>query len=287
MQYASTTNIITTDSIQWRDLCPATEVGCCVWLHGTDPTHFRTGRDQQRGVWEEGCVWVAVAYQLDELRQPEAQLDQNGVGVVADRPDEPVVVAEQVVVQPLGVRVAQAPDGGQEQQRQRRRQLHATPAAASHPELFVVVVAATVVVVADVAVVGRGGVDGRHRVLLGGGRLNRYYRVILPRRCGRRLVGSRMLCVLHTVCRETAAGAPSGADGVERSGPPIYIRRRAHAPSSPHAAGYRQTCAARCSGPTDEVAYDPSSSLSHDVGVYVGICVINAVIIVFFFRAHF
>jgi len=59
-----------------------------------------------------------TAYQLDELRQPEAQLDQNGVGVVADRPDEPVVVAEQVVVQPLGVRIAQTPDGRQQQQRQ-------------------------------------------------------------------------------------------------------------------------------------------------------------------------
>jgi len=128
-------------------------------------------------------VWVTTTYQLDELRQPEAQLDQNRVGVVADRSDEPVVVAEQVVVQPLGIRVAQAPDGGQKQQRQGRRQLSATPAAASSPELFVVVVAAAagddavvvivvvdvvvVVVVVDVTFVGRGGGDGRHRVLLG------------------------------------------------------------------------------------------------------------------------
>lgn len=45
-------------------------------------------------------------YQLDELRQPETELNQHGVGVVTDGPDQPVVVAEQVVVQPLGVRVA-------------------------------------------------------------------------------------------------------------------------------------------------------------------------------------
>lgn len=47
-------------------------------------------------------------YQLDKLRKPEAELDQDRIGVVADWPDETVIVAEKVVVQAFGVRVAQA-----------------------------------------------------------------------------------------------------------------------------------------------------------------------------------
>jgi len=144
----------------------ATKILNPVGYGGTDPTYRR---DLRGGV----CGSLYTAYQLDELRQPEAQLDQNGVSVIADRSDETVVVAEQVVVKSLGVRVAQTPDGRQQQQRQRRRQVRATPAAASSPELFV---AATVIVVAVVTVASVGG-DGRHRVFLGsgggGGRLNR------------------------------------------------------------------------------------------------------------------
>lgn len=58
-------------------------------------------------------------YQLDELRQPEPELDQHGVGVIADRPDQTVVVTEQVVVQPFGVRVAQTTGRGGQQDQQR------------------------------------------------------------------------------------------------------------------------------------------------------------------------
>ena len=42
-------------------------------------------------------------YQLGEL---EPQLDCEGLGEVGDRSDEAVVVMEEVVIQPLGVRVA-------------------------------------------------------------------------------------------------------------------------------------------------------------------------------------
>jgi len=128
----------------------ATEILNPVAYSGTDPTR---GRDL-RG---EVCGSFCTAYQLDELRQPEAQLDQNGVGVVADRSDETVVVAEQIVVQSFGVRVAQTPDGRQQQQRQRRRQLSATPAAASCPELFDA--AAVIVIVVAVVTVASDGID--------------------------------------------------------------------------------------------------------------------------------
>lgn len=46
-------------------------------------------------------------HQVDQLTQPEAQLDEDRVRVVADRPDEPVVVAEEVIVKPLGVGVGE------------------------------------------------------------------------------------------------------------------------------------------------------------------------------------
>ena len=42
-------------------------------------------------------------YQLGEF---EPELDGEGLGEVWDRPDQPVVVVEQVVIQPLGVRVS-------------------------------------------------------------------------------------------------------------------------------------------------------------------------------------
>jgi len=142
----------------------ATEILNPVVYGGTDATR---GRDLWGGVY--GSLYTA--YQLDELRESEAQLDQNGVGVVADRSDETVVITEQVVVQSFGVRVAQTPDGRQQQQRQRRRQLNATPAVASSPEFFDA--AAVIVIVVAVVTVASDGVDRRHRVFLGGGRLNR------------------------------------------------------------------------------------------------------------------
>ena len=47
-------------------------------------------------------------YQVDELRQPEAKSDENGVGVIRDGAYEPVVIAQQVVIESFGVRVSLA-----------------------------------------------------------------------------------------------------------------------------------------------------------------------------------
>lgn len=99
---------------------------------------------------------VLDTYQLDELRQPEAQLDQHGVGVVADGPDEPVIVAEQVVVQSLGVGVAQTP--GRVQQEQRQRLMHRTSetaAFAAWPTAAIVNVIVGGTAVVNAAVSGR------------------------------------------------------------------------------------------------------------------------------------
>lgn len=152
-------------------------------------------------------------YQLDQLRQPEPELYQHGVGVVADGPDEPIVVAEQVVVQPFGVRVAQATGRGQEQQDERliRR---SRAAATAEPDCALAALAA---VVAAVSVIVDDG--PRHRV-------ERSISVIRSRRrqqlsC-QPLAGSRMLCALTG----TATGAPQG------------LRRKAHWPAAAHAPIY-------------------------------------------------
>jgi hypothetical protein len=52
-------------------------------------------------------------YQVDELGEPQAELDDDGVVVAGDGPYEPVVIGEEVVVEPLGVRVAVAEAEGQ------------------------------------------------------------------------------------------------------------------------------------------------------------------------------
>ncbi len=45
-------------------------------------------------------------HQINELREAESELDQKPVRVVGDRPDESVVVAEEVIVESLGIRVS-------------------------------------------------------------------------------------------------------------------------------------------------------------------------------------
>ena len=42
---------------------------------------------------------------IDELRELEAELDGQLLGVVGHRPDQPVVVVEQVIVEALRVRI--------------------------------------------------------------------------------------------------------------------------------------------------------------------------------------
>lgn len=46
-----------------------------------------------------------LTYQFDQLRQPQPQLDQDRVSVVADWPYQAIVVAQKVIVEPLGVRI--------------------------------------------------------------------------------------------------------------------------------------------------------------------------------------
>lgn len=57
-----------------------------------------------RGVWYHG----AETHHIDELGELETQLDGESVGVVSDGPDESVVGAEEVVVEPLSVRIGVA-----------------------------------------------------------------------------------------------------------------------------------------------------------------------------------
>ena len=55
---------------------------------------------------------VTGSYQIDQLRQPEAQLDGDFVGVVGHRPDQPVIVGQEIVIQSFGIRVGQSLDQG-------------------------------------------------------------------------------------------------------------------------------------------------------------------------------
>lgn len=66
-------------------------------------------------------------YQINELRQPEAQLDQHRVRVVAHRPDEAVVVAQEIVVEPLGVRIGLHRLAEEQQDQEQAQQLAVPP----------------------------------------------------------------------------------------------------------------------------------------------------------------
>lgn len=50
----------------------------------------------------------AWTYHIDELRELKAELDGESVRVVADRPDEAVIGAKEVVIEALGIRVGLA-----------------------------------------------------------------------------------------------------------------------------------------------------------------------------------
>ena len=49
---------------------------------------------------------LVLEVHIDKLRELESELDGEGLCEVGDRSDEAVVVMEEVVIQPLGVRVA-------------------------------------------------------------------------------------------------------------------------------------------------------------------------------------
>lgn len=52
-------------------------------------------------------------HQINKLRQSKSQFDKYSVVIVGDRSDETIVGAEQVIIQPLGVRVSLAEMGAQ------------------------------------------------------------------------------------------------------------------------------------------------------------------------------
>ena len=54
------------------------------------------------------CHHLIFKVDIDQLRQFQAQFDGQFLCIVLDRPDKPVVVAEQVVIKPFGVWVTQA-----------------------------------------------------------------------------------------------------------------------------------------------------------------------------------
>jgi hypothetical protein len=57
-------------------------------------------------------------HQVNKLGELEPHLDGDLIRVVGHRPDQPVVVAQQVVVQPLGVRIARRQRQQQQEQQQ-------------------------------------------------------------------------------------------------------------------------------------------------------------------------
>lgn len=68
-------------------------------------------------------------YNVDELTEPESHLDREPIRVVADGPDQTVVVGQQIVIQPLRFRVcvAQAAPHAQNSDHQRQHHLRLTP----------------------------------------------------------------------------------------------------------------------------------------------------------------
>lgn len=48
---------------------------------------------------------ICGTYEIYELGEPQSQLHKDGMCVIGDRPDEPVVVGQEIVVEPLGVGV--------------------------------------------------------------------------------------------------------------------------------------------------------------------------------------
>lgn len=57
------------------------------------------------------CGWRGITYHIDQLREPQTHLDRQTIGVVAHGSNEAIVVAQQVVVEALGIRVGQAAGG--------------------------------------------------------------------------------------------------------------------------------------------------------------------------------
>ena len=76
-----------------------------------------------------------MSYHVNELRELEFNLDGDGVGDVLDGPDQLVVAGQDLVIQPLGVRVTPHHDwplgAGEEDQKERDYELsHHFPFAA-------------------------------------------------------------------------------------------------------------------------------------------------------------
>ena len=43
------------------------------------------------------------SYQINKLRQPKSQFDRDFLGVIDHRPNESVIIGQEVIVQPLGI----------------------------------------------------------------------------------------------------------------------------------------------------------------------------------------
>ena len=51
---------------------------------------------------------IGVTYEIDELGEAKAQLDEDGVRVVGDGPYETVVIGEKVVIKAFGIRIGRS-----------------------------------------------------------------------------------------------------------------------------------------------------------------------------------
>lgn len=57
------------------------------------------------GGWYQNGSWNWIGYHIDQLREFEFDFDRQGVADVGNRPHQFIVVGEEVVVEPFGVRI--------------------------------------------------------------------------------------------------------------------------------------------------------------------------------------